>query len=423
LYLRLASKNTSRLNPTVAMAASLVLCLVALVLNSAEAWAKEQPSQTPLQQGTVHSTTPISDKVAEPVPGAKTPPVVPPPVELPPAEDPVPPPPKTETPPTTEEPSPLPPTPETPPPAEEPSPPPIDPVPSRPEPEVVAPQPVPHWVTVVTGGEVVESEPVPTSQSVTDFGRVLEPQLMTNASPAIVDSASAVPAAPAATDDGYASEPSPEAPVLPVLRVPEAAPEQVLPSASGLVGLVRGIVAEPALPPATPQGYGGPLPTLATTAPVEGSTPSTAPVPTVVTASVEAALRLPSSLGATAASAVGTVQSAAASVASATAEVLRSLASGSPDTSSTDETQEQQPSEGTPQPAPAPLAPPLGGSLFSLSTIGGNAGLGGSFTPLLVGSLALLGTVLLRRDFRMYLASCDLPKPSSALLLPLERPG
>jgi hypothetical protein len=40
-----------------------------------------------------------------------------------------------------------------------------------------------------------------------------------------------------------------------------------------------------------------------------------------------------------------------------------------------------------------------------------------------VGILALLGTILLGRNFRTYLISCDLPKPSSALLWPLERPG
>jgi hypothetical protein len=48
---------------------------------------------------------------------------------------------------------------------------------------------------------------------------------------------------------------------------------------------------------------------------------------------------------------------------------------------------------------------------------------GGGFTPLLVGVLALLAAILLGRDFRTYLVSCEMPKPSSALLLPLERPG
>jgi hypothetical protein len=37
--------------------------------------------------------------------------------------------------------------------------------------------------------------------------------------------------------------------------------------------------------------------------------------------------------------------------------------------------------------------------------------------------LFLALTLLLRRDFRTYLVSCEVPKPSSALLSPLERPG
>jgi hypothetical protein len=150
----------------------------------------------------------------------------------------------------------------------------------------------------------------------------------------------------------------------------------------------------------------------------------------LVGAGLQAGLQLPSSLGATAASALGTLQSAAASVATATAEVLGSFTSGSLGTSSTNYSthgtqEEQQPSdEGAPrQPAPAPLAPPAGSGFFSLSTGEGQLGSGSGFAPLLVGILALLATVLLRRDLRTYLVSCELPKPSSALLLPLERPG
>jgi hypothetical protein len=50
-------------------------------------------------------------------------------------------------------------------------------------------------------------------------------------------------------------------------------------------------------------------------------------------------------------------------------------------------------------------------------------GTGWGSAPLLVGILALTAAILLRRDFRKYLISCEMPKPSSALLLPLERPG
>ena len=383
-----------------ALAMMLFLCLVTfVVLAGGEAWAAEQPSQT-TQPGTVQSTTMINGKVAEPV-AEVTPPVKTPPVETPPAQ--TPPPPKNETPPT-----------------EEPSPPPVDPPPPTPEPEP-APQPAPQrFAVVITDGEVVESEPVSTSQSVADFGQVLEPKPMSNASPDVVDP-TPTPAAPAAADDGYASGPAPD-PVLPVPG-PAAASEHVIPAASGLAGLVRGLVAEPAASPAAPRGDGGLRPTPADANPAAGLTPS-APVQTVP-ASVGGALRLPSSLGTTAASAARTVQSAATSAASVAAEVLGSLTGGSPvnsSTNSTDGTQEQ-PSEGTPQPAP-PLTP-VGGGQFSLSTTGGGglAGPGGGLAPVLVGILALLATILLRRDFRTYLISCEMPKPSSALLLPLERPG
>jgi hypothetical protein len=115
----------------------------------------------------------------------------------------------------------------------------------------------------------------------------------------------------------------------------------------------------------------------------------------------------------------------AASVSSATTELLGYLAGGSPVTSSTNSTdgiQEQQPSEGSSQPAP-PVVPPVGSSSFSLFTGGGHlGGIGGGFAPLLVGILAL-AVILLRGDFRTYLVSCEMPKPSSALLGPLERPG
>ena len=388
-----------------ALAMMLVLCLVTfVVLAGGEAWAAEQPSQT-AQPGTVQSTTMINGKVAEPV-AEVTPPVKTPPVETPPAQ------------------TPLPPTNEETPPAEEPSPPPVDPPPTSPEPEPApqpTPQPTPQWFAVViTDGEVVESEPVLTSQSAADFGQVLEPKPMSNASPDVVDP-TPTPAAPAAADDGYASGPAPD-PVLPVPG-PAAASEHVIPAASGLAGLVRGLVAEPAASPAAPRGDGGLRPTPADANPAAGLTPA-APVQTVP-ASVGGALRLPSSLGTTAARAAGTVQSAASTAASVAAEVLGSLTGGSPvnsSTNSTDGTQEQ-PSEGTPQPAP-PLAP-VGGGHFSLSTTGGGglAGPGGGFAPVLVGILALLATSLLRRDFRTYLISCEMPKPSSALLLPLERPG
>ncbi len=68
----------------------------------------------------------------------------------------------------------------------------------------------------------------------------------------------------------------------------------------------------------------------------------------------------------------------------------------------------------------SPLAP-LRGSSFSLS--GGQAGPGSGLTPLLVCVLAS-GLILLRRDGLLFgWAPYEPPKPGSALLLPLERPG
>ena len=82
----------------------------------------------------------------------------------------------------------------------------------------------------------------------------------------------------------------------------------------------------------------------------------------------------------------------------------------------------KEPVEDTPPPpSPTPSPTPLGGSYFSPS-IGGQVGPGG-VVPLLICVLAA-GLVLLRPLVgRLSWASCELPKPSSVLLLPLERPG
>ncbi len=412
-----------------ALFVALVLSSGAFVLAAGEARAAEQLSQTPLQ-GKVEGTTIINGtKLAEPVPEATKPPTVPPPAEKPRAKDPAPPPPTNETPPAKER-SPLPLRNESPP-AEALSPPPMDPAPSTPEPEVAAPQPTPRpasrpapqWFTAKTDGEVVESAPVlTTSQSMTDFSQLLEPKPMPNDSPdvtpGVIDPAPA-PAAPAAAEDGYASGPAPD-PVL-LVPAPAAASEHALPAASGLAERVGGLVAEPA----AARGASGHPPTPANAAPAAGLTPS-APVPTIP-ASVGGEFRLPSSLGTTAAGAVGTaVETARSAAANVATEVLESLTGGSPGTSSTDATNgtQEEPSEGTPQQPAPPLAPPAGGGSFSPSTGGGQLGTGWGSAPLLVGILALLAPSLLsRRDIRTYLISCEMPKPSSALLLPLERPG
>jgi hypothetical protein len=433
---------------TLALSVMLALCLVTtsfVVLAAGEAWGAEQPPQT-TQPGTLHSTTMNNGKVAEPVAGAtppaETPPVV---VETPPLE----------TPP--EQKTPLPPTNETPP-VEEPSPPPVDPAPSTPEPTVPepaaptppapdpepsTPQPAPQWApqwfaVVITDGEIVESDPVHTSWSTTDPEQTPDVAYPTPGSAAPVatpvedSGSSSVPSTSpdawplgSATDEAMPTDQRATEPFLGPVSSDRIAPQSAPQGAAALLpepvrGLVPGSVGSVISRDTAAQ----PAPTVP---PVFEKSPVAALVPTVPT-SVGGALRLPSSLGTNAASAVGTVRSMAASVSSATTEFLGSLAGVSPSTTSsstdaTDETQEQQPSEGTPQPAPAPVAPPTGGGSFSPFTGGGQLSNGGGFAPLLVGILALLVTILLGRNFRTYLISCDMPKPSSALLGPLERPG
>ena len=136
------------------------------------------------------------------------------------------------------------------------------------------------------------------------------------------------------------------------------------------------------------------------------------PAPPVTDPSREASLLL-SSLEAAAGSAVETLHGAAV-------DVSEALAPGG-------EAPAEPPSGGgTKEPLvdglPSPSSPaPLGGSYFSPS-VGGQVGPGG-VVPLLICVLAV-GLILLRPLVgRLSWASCELPKPSSVLLLPLERPG
>lgn len=77
----------------------------------------------------------------------------------------------------------------------------------------------------------------------------------------------------------------------------------------------------------------------------------------------------------------------------------------------------------TPEPL-APLNPaPLEGNEYALFSGLGQVSAGGAGASLLLGVLVLASVLLLRRNVRTYLISCELPKPSSALLSPLERPG
>ena len=111
-------------------------------------------------------------------------------------------------------------------------------------------------------------------------------------------------------------------------------------------------------------------------------------------------------------------------VTDAAASVLESLGNWTDYYSASGDTPES-PSEGT---APEPLAPQLpspfeGSSVFSShSGVSGQAGPWGGYVVLLLGVL-VSGLVLLLRDGLLCWATWDQPKPSSALLLPLERPG
>ena len=131
----------------------------------------------------------------------------------------------------------------------------------------------------------------------------------------------------------------------------------------------------------------------------------------------EVSRALPGSLQAAATNAAKALQNAAGNV----ANVVGGFLSGASDTSPPNGV--ESPSKGMLQPS-SPIAPPIGGGSF-FSLLGG--GLGGittssSVTPLLL-CILMLGLILLRPDGKLSRVFCELPKPSSALLLPLERPG
>ena len=216
-----------------------------------------------------------------------------------------------------------------------------------------------------------------------------------------------------------------------------AAPEKhrTLPSRAG--------EGSPALSPVRPPDAArpGPLPERAPAGAVPAGPPSPVAGQGVIPATVPAVPKQPlpgaavpgspreapsflSGLEAAANSAVETLQSAARSVA-ASAAVGVSGAMMSPGgevlPGGSTPAGAEGASEDTPPP-PAPPAPaPLGGNSFSLSGMG-QAGPGGGVAPLFI-CILVAGVILLRPGGGLSWASCELPKPSSALLIPLERPG
>jgi hypothetical protein len=118
--------------------------------------------------------------------------------------------------------------------------------------------------------------------------------------------------------------------------------------------------------------------------------------------------------------AVETLPDAAADFAASAAGVLGALTAGSPPDSPTDGAEDSStadPSRGAPQ---QPSSPPVVGSSFSLS--GGQANPGGGVGPLLL-CVLVSGLIVLRPSGRLSRIFCGLPKPSSNVLGPLERPG
>jgi hypothetical protein len=329
------------------------------------------------------------EEVAELVPRVTTP-VETSPVQKPPAQTPLPP--------TNQETSP----------AQIPSLPPVDPEPSTPQP-APAPHPAPQrFAVVITDGQVVESDPGPTSWSVTD--------------PESAHDVVTYPAPDAAMPVGEAeaSVPGPSSDVGPPVPAAEDIPLPANQASEPVLGPVTPTIFEGTPAMRTPSRAGSLLETRGAHPPAALLKPSAAPTwPT----SVGGASRLfPSSLGTAAASAVvGAVDTVRSTAASAAAGVLGTLSGGSTELPSHNGSQ-QSSSEDTPQQPVPPLAPPVGGSVFSVSGGFGQVGPGGGFAPVLVGILAF-AAILLRRDFKSYLVSCEMPKPSSALLLPLERPG
>jgi hypothetical protein len=320
-------------------------------------------------------------------------------------------------------------------------------------------RPVPHqFAVMIINGEVVESDPAiqepppgPTPTS-GDGWSAPQPAVPDQYSPKKTAS-NPKPVSPSSSDGGYAPEPAswpvpgknnplPAAPSVSSGPAPQASeptswpalkPE---PDASEESAPLAASAGEPSAtlmpPPADTTGLGSaalPRSGRADATPISPQDPIAAgqtPLGMVSTVPMEAwgvASHLPTTLGTAMSSAVSSaakiVGDAAAGIA---VGISGTLASGAVEPSSNDGTHDPSQEENAPQPPMTPLTPPpLGGSsTFSLS--GGLVG-SASIAPLLLVGVLASGLVLLRRSGWRYLASCEVPKSSSALLLPLERPG
>ena len=371
-----------------ALLVALVLCLFAFVLSSNEAWAneawaKEQPSST--EQPTVESTMIVNGKQVAELAPAPTSPMVSsiPAVETYPVEK-------------------LPP-------------PPADSVPPKADPEP-APQPTPLQRTVVstvlittTGGETVgpSAEPASPPQQASPLQQPQESE------PAPTESAPTTTPSKTATVSSASAAPTPPTPDLgsPETEIPAAAEEGPAALPAGLSApseVSAPVIPAPALQQVTQKvasqeeawtGY-------YSTSGIAPTSPAVQPLTRALTNFVDI---------------VDTNTSAAAS---AVAGVLGTIGGWLAEAPSGDEDSSSSSYGGT---TPEPFAPltaqPLGSSYFSLFSGVGQASTEGTGAPLLLGVLLLTSSLLLRREIRTYLVSCELPKPSSALPVPLERPG
>jgi hypothetical protein len=370
-----------------ALVVALVLCLFAFVLSSNEAWAVEQASSTEQQPPptTGESTIIVNGtQVATPTPMPMPPPVsTTPPVETPPTE--------------------------------------------------ALPQPPSNSVNSV----LFKAEPEPAAQPAAQPTPLQSTVVVTNtASETVgpsVEPASALqqsePAPPTKTPSTTPSGPAPvsvSAALTPDLGSPEiqevpAAAEEVPaegPAAAPPTGLSSpSEVSEPVIPgPALQQqqvAHGVASPEQAGP---DYSSLWVAPASIAVQPHTQGLTNF-----------VGT---SAAAVANAAANILGTvggwLAAEAPASGDEDSSSSSSSSGDTTMPEPfAPVSPqPLGSSFISLFSGGGaQSSAGGAGATVLLGVLFLASTLLVRRDLRMYLVSCEVPKPSSALLSPLERPG
>jgi hypothetical protein len=374
--------------PLALLVVALILCLFFAFVFANVAWAKEQPSSKEQQQPRGESTSIGNGKqVSEPAPTStpvsSLPPVEPSSIEKLPEKLP---------------------------------PPPADSVPPKADPEP-APQPPSLQRTMVittTDGETVgpsSAEPVSSPQQTRPTSSESPPTTPTNPSDPAPVAASAAPTPdlgspeteiPAAAEEEIPAAGSAELPTNNDLSAPPSeASEPVIPAlalqqqVAQRVTSLQGVASEEQ---AQPSYYS-----------TSGITPASAGVQPLTW---------------TLNNVIGTSTSAAAG---AVAGVWGTVGNWLTE-EATSSTEDSSASQGT---GPAPLAPvrpqeeqqPLGSIYMWLASGMGQTGAGGLGNTLLLGVLLVASIVLLRRDFRTYLVSIELPKPSSALLSPLERPG